>query len=79
MMCMVAVQELLWEAEGTGSSSREVTHKSSYQKELDTVEMWRAIPACVLLAIFVHGDLNDSPVYLGSEGLVAQRKLTGRS
>lgn len=40
-----------------------VTHKSSYQEQLDTVEMWRAIPACVLLAIFVHGDLNDSPVF----------------
>jgi len=40
-----------------------VTHRSSYQEQIDTVEMWRAVPACVLLATFVHGDLNDSPFF----------------
>lgn len=40
-----------------------VSHRSTYQAQLDTVEMWRCIPACVMLAIFVHGDLNDSPVF----------------
>jgi len=40
-----------------------VTHRSSYQQQLDTVEMWRCIPACILVAIFIHGDLNDSPAF----------------
>lgn len=40
-----------------------VTHKATYQKQLDAVEMWRAVPACVLLAVFVHGDLNNSPLF----------------
>merc|ERR1719230_2155357 len=29
-----------------------VTHRSTYQNAIDTVEMWRAVPACVLLAMF---------------------------
>lgn len=40
-----------------------VTHRSTYQHMLDTVEMWRAIPGCILLAIFVHGDLNAHPFF----------------
>merc|ERR1719224_243108 len=40
-----------------------VTHRSTYQEQLDTVEMWRCIPACILVAIFIHGDLNDSPFF----------------
>jgi len=40
-----------------------VSHRSTYQEKVDTVEMWRAIPACILLAIFVHGDLNASPFF----------------
>jgi len=40
-----------------------VTHKSTYQAQIDSVEMWRCVPACVLLALFVHGDLNESPVF----------------
>jgi len=40
-----------------------VTHRSTYQAKLDTVEMWRTLPACVLVATFVHGDLNDSPFF----------------
>lgn len=34
------------------------THRTTYQSELDTVETWRAVPACILLAVFVHGNLN---------------------
>lgn len=41
----------------------QVSHRSTYQHQLDTVEMWRAIPACALLAIFVHGDLNANPFF----------------
>jgi hypothetical protein len=40
-----------------------ITHRSTYQHMLDTVEMWRAIPGCILLAIFVHGDLNAHPLF----------------
>lgn len=40
-----------------------ITHRSTYQADIDTVEIWRAIPACVLVAIFIHGDLNDSPFF----------------
>jgi len=40
-----------------------VTHKTSYQSMVDTIEIWRAIPGCILLAIFVHGDLNDNPFF----------------
>jgi hypothetical protein len=40
-----------------------VTHRSTYQASVDTVEMWRAVPACVLVAIFIHGDLNGSPFF----------------
>merc|ERR1719498_1414576 len=41
----------------------QVTHRSTYQGMVDNVEMWRAVPGCVLLAVFVHGDLNDSPFF----------------
>jgi len=41
----------------------QVTHRSTYQEMIDNVEMWRAVPGCILLAIFVHGDLNDSPFF----------------
>jgi len=40
-----------------------ISHRSTYQEQLDCVEMWRAIPACVLLAVFVHGDLNANPFF----------------
>merc|ERR1719191_1718192 len=40
-----------------------VTHRSTYQNAIDTVEMWRAVPACVLLAMFVHGELNHSAFF----------------
>lgn len=35
-------------------------HRDSYQDEHDTLSIYQAIPACVLLACFVHGDLNNS-------------------
>merc|ERR1712072_19192 len=40
-----------------------VTHKSTYQAQLDTIEVWRTLPACILVAVFVHGDLNGSPFF----------------
>jgi len=38
-------------------------HKSTYDKQSDTLPVMNFIPACVLLAICVHGDLNDSPFF----------------
>lgn len=42
----------------------QVTHKHTYQLELDTLDIWTyLVPACVLLAVFVHGDLDASPLF----------------
>lgn len=42
----------------------QVTHKSTYQYQLDAFDPWSAlIPACVVLAIAVHGDLDASPLF----------------
>lgn len=38
-------------------------HKDTYQAEQDSLPIFKAIPACVLLGVFVHGDLNASPVF----------------
>merc|ERR1719473_101151 len=35
----------------------------SYQSEFDTLEIWKFLPACVLLALVCHGDLNNSPFF----------------
>merc|ERR1719473_1868779 len=35
----------------------------SYSKEHDTLEIFKAIPVCAFLAIFVKGDLNSSPFF----------------
>jgi len=35
----------------------------TYQADLDSLPIWNAVPACVLGAILVHGDLNHSPVF----------------
>jgi len=39
------------------------THKATYQLEHDSLEIARAIPLCIVLAIFVHGQLNRSPFF----------------
>lgn len=39
------------------------THKSTYQSEEDNMNIYRAIPACMLLALFLHGNLNNSPFF----------------
>jgi len=36
------------------------THRGTYDKEHDTLPVYNFLPACILLACFVHGDLNDS-------------------
>lgn len=42
----------------------QVTHKATYQYQLDVFDPWSClIPACVVLAIFVHGDLDASPLF----------------
>jgi len=38
-------------------------HKDTYQAEHDTLQILKAIPACILLAFFAHGDLNNSPFF----------------
>jgi hypothetical protein len=37
--------------------------KHTYQIEHDTLEIARLVPLCVILAIFVHGQLNRSPFF----------------
>jgi len=39
------------------------THRATYDKAHDTLPVYNFLPACVLLAVFVHGDLNDSPFF----------------
>jgi len=39
------------------------THKTTYQAEEDDLNIYRAIPGCMLLALFLHGNLNNSPVF----------------
>jgi len=38
-------------------------HKHTYDRDHDTMPVFNCIPACVLLAVCVHGDLNDSPFF----------------
>lgn len=39
------------------------THKSTYQAQYDTLSCMPLVPACVMLAMFVHGNLNRSELY----------------
>jgi len=39
------------------------TYKATYQEEYDTLDVTRCYPICVLMAIFIHGDLNNSFVF----------------
>jgi len=36
------------------------THRHTYLVEHDTLEIWRAVPACGILALAFHGNLNNS-------------------
>jgi len=36
------------------------THSSTYDREHDTMQVLPMIPACIVLGMLVHGDLNDS-------------------
>lgn len=38
-------------------------YPSTYQHELDTLPIWNAVPACVVGAMMLHGDLNHSFFY----------------
>ena len=38
-------------------------YKGTYDAGNDTMPIFNFIPACVLMAICVHGDLNDSPFF----------------
>jgi len=39
------------------------THKSTYQAQYDTLSCMPLVPACVMLAMFVHGNMNNSELY----------------
>jgi len=39
------------------------THSSTYDRHLDTLDLLKHVPLCVMLAVLIHGDLNDSFVY----------------
>jgi len=39
------------------------THASTYQESQDTLDLSKHVPLCVLMAVLIHGDLNDSFVY----------------
>lgn len=39
------------------------THADTYQKEYDTMQVWRALPLCIVGGIVLHGDLNRSIFY----------------
>jgi len=39
------------------------SHASTYDKSYDTLDLTAYVPICVLLAVLIHGDLNDSFVY----------------
>jgi len=39
------------------------TYRASYQEEYDTMDVSRLFPICVLMAILIHGDLNNSFIF----------------
>jgi len=39
------------------------THRSTYQEEYDTFDVFRLVPPCIILAAFVHGHLNSCPIF----------------
>jgi len=38
-------------------------YKTTYQQELDSMPLWKLVPAAVLLGCTVHGNLNHSPFF----------------
>jgi len=41
----------------------ETTHRDTYQEEYDTFEVFRLVPPCIVLAMCVHGHLNNCPFF----------------
>jgi len=39
------------------------THAATYDRSTDTLDLITFVPFCVLMAVLIHGDLNDSFVY----------------
>jgi len=39
------------------------TYAATYQEEHDTLDVSRVFPICFLLAVFIHGDLNNSFIF----------------
>lgn len=35
----------------------------TYQEELDSMEVFRALPVCIVVALFIHGELDGSPIF----------------
>jgi len=38
-------------------------HSATYEKNFDTLDLVKFVPCCVMLAVLIHGDLNDSFIY----------------
>jgi uncharacterized protein with PQ loop repeat len=39
------------------------THRTTYDERADTLNLRKALPLCVFMAVFIHGDLNDSFIF----------------
>jgi len=39
------------------------THKHTYQADKDTLSVVPLVPVCILLAVFIHGDMNRNPFF----------------
>jgi len=39
------------------------SHRSTYQEEYDTFDVFRLVPPCIVLAMCVHGHLNGCPFF----------------
>merc|ERR1719159_45253 len=39
------------------------SHRGTYQEDYDTFDVFRLVPPCIVLAMFVHGHLNTCPFF----------------
>lgn len=39
------------------------SHKSTYQSDKDTLSVLPLVPVCILLAVFIHGNMNRNPFF----------------
>jgi len=55
IMSLCLVFQLLW--------CIHKTHKVTFQADHDSLEIWRAVPVAIVLATFMHGNLNKSAFF----------------